>query len=144
MFFAKLHPLLVHFPMALLVSGTLFQLLGKLQREEALVDAGEFNVRFGLWAALPVIAVGVLGVLSLETKPEFESFLISHMLFAFLTVSLFGVLLVLHQFKERLWVNILYHLFLMLGLMSILTTGFYGGELVHRFGLPTSQTQITG
>lgn len=141
MFFAKLHPLLVHFPMALLVSGTLFELFGKLQHEEAIIDAGRFNIRFGLWATLPVITVGALGVRSVEVTPKFESFLVSHILFAFLTVVLFAVLLVLNRFKAKRWVNIFYYLFLVLGLVSIMATGFYGGELVHRFGLPAGKIE---
>lgn len=136
MFFAKLHPLLVHFPMALLVSGTLFELFGKLQHEEAIVQAGRFNIRFGFWSALPVIGVGAMGARSLDITPKFKDFLVSHMLLAFLTAGLFAALLILNRFRTRQWVNLFYYLCLVLGLAGILATGFYGGELVHRFDLP--------
>ena len=38
MFFAKLHPLIVHFPVGLLVSGALFEMYGKLTGEESSED----------------------------------------------------------------------------------------------------------
>ena len=70
MFFAKLHPLLVHFPVGLLVSGTLFELYGNFQGEKIVAKAGAFNVRFGFWCSLPVALVGFLGVMSIELKDE--------------------------------------------------------------------------
>jgi uncharacterized membrane protein len=42
MFFAKLHPLIVHFPVGLLVSGALFEIYGKVGKEEAVRVAGRF------------------------------------------------------------------------------------------------------
>ncbi|MFQ5715491.1 MAG: DUF2231 domain-containing protein [Nitrospinales bacterium] len=136
MFFAKLHPLLVHFPMALLASGALFEIFGKLQKEESVVAAGKFNVRFGFWSAIPTIIVGVLGGLSLNLKPEVSSFLVLHIMYAFLTLGLFAVIIFLNRFLENPWVKVVYYLLLASGLFSILATGFYGGEMVHRFGLP--------
>lgn len=122
--------------MALLVSGTLFELFGQLQHEDAIVRAGRFNIRFGFWSALPVVVVGALGARSLDITPKFKGFLVSHMLFAFLTAVVFAAVLILNRFRTRWWVNTFYYLCLVLGLAGILATGFYGGELVHRFGLP--------
>ena len=89
MFFAKLHPLLVHFPVGLLVSGTLFELYGNFREEKSVARAGAFNVRFGFWCSLPVAVVGFLGVMSIELKNEFKPFVASHMLFTLSTVVIF-------------------------------------------------------
>ena len=72
MFFAKLHPLLVHFPIGLLVTGTLFELYGNFRGEKIVAKAGSFNIKFGFWCSIPVAAIGFLGLMSLELKDEFK------------------------------------------------------------------------
>tara|TARA_Y100000294_G_scaffold169420_1_gene180565 strand:+ start:878 stop:1300 length:423 start_codon:yes stop_codon:yes gene_type:complete len=136
MFFAKLHPLLVHFPVGLLVSGVLFELYGNLRGENSVAQAGAFNVRFGFWCSLPVAVVGFLGVMSIEVKDEFKPFLSRHILFAFSTVFLFLGVMLLSRFCDRTWGKMVYYFFLMAGLLAVLGAGYYGGELVHRFNLP--------
>lgn len=136
MFFAKLHPLIVHFPVGLLVSGVLFEIYGRLGKEEGVRVAGRFNVRLGFWCALPVMAVGFLGMLSLENTEKFQKFLSNHLLAAFSTVLFFAIALLISRFGGGRF-QIGYYFFLGLGLLSVLATGFFGGELVHRFGVST-------
>ena len=75
MIFAKIHPLLVHFPVALFVSGVLLILYGKLQKEETVQVAGLFNIRFGFWCALVTLSVGILAVINMEVKDKFREML---------------------------------------------------------------------
>ena len=136
MFFAKLHPLIVHFPVGLLVSGALFEIYGKVANEEAVQAAGRFNVRFGFWCALPVMVVGFLGMLSLEDTRKFEAFLGNHILSVFFTLLFFLLALLISRFGKGKWPAV-YFVFLGLGLFSVLAAGYFGGELVHRFGVST-------
>lgn len=117
MFFAKLHPLLVHFPMALLVAGALFELFGKWQKEEAIQDAGRFNVRWGLWSTLPVMIVGELGIVDLEVRAEAQPFLDSHIQFALVTFAIFGLLMFLQRFRRNSWIGFFHYLLLAIGLV---------------------------
>ena len=137
MFFAKLHPLLVHFPVGLFVSGTLFELYGNLRGEKIVAQAGEFNVRFGFWCSIPVAVVGFLGLMSIESKDEFQPFVNKHMFFALSTVLIFFVVLLTSRFRDKTWGKILHYCLLVVGLFTVISAGFYGGELVHRFNLPT-------
>ena len=136
MFFAKLHPLLVHFPIGLLVTGTLFELYGNFMGEKIVAEAGSFNIKFGFWCSIPVAVVGFFGLMSLELKDEFKPFVAKHLLFTFSTIIIFFCVILLSRFRYKTWCNALHHFLLMVGLFAVLNAGFYGGELVHRFNLP--------
>ena len=137
MFFAKLHPLLVHFPIGLLVTGTLFELYGNFRGEKIVAKAGSFNIKLGFWCSIPVAVIGFFGLMSLELKDEFKPFVAKHLLFTFSTIIIFFCVILLSRFRYKTWCNVLHHFLLMLGLFTVLNAGFYGGELVHRFNLPT-------
>ena len=150
MFFANLHPMLVPFVVALLVTGVVFEFYGRLQKEESARTAGGFNIRLGLAFACVAVVVGFLGVigiadifseadprLSLEVKERLRKFLFYHILFATSTVMVFILALIAFRFRKRPWARILYFSLLGLGLCTVLATGYLGGELVHRFGLPS-------
>ena len=137
MFFAKLHPLLVHFPIGLLVTGTLFELYGNFRGEKIVAKAGSFNIKLGFWCSIPVAVIGFFGLMSLELKDEFKPFIAKHLLFAFSTIIIFFCIILLSRFRYKTWCNVLHHFLLMVGLFTVLNAGFYGGELVHRFNLPT-------
>ena len=139
MFFAKLHPLLVHLPVGLLVSGAIFELYGKMRNDEIVATAGWFNIRLGFVCALGVMVVGFLGVMSLEFSEKSKPFLSKHLLYALSTGILFLLALIAGRFKSKTWARWLYCVLIFFGLLTALSTGFYGGELVHGFGIATLQ-----
>ncbi len=136
-FFAKLHPMIVHFPMGLLVSGVVFEIYGVLRNDEVVETAGRFNVRFGFWCLFPVLLVGFLGMISLENTEKFRDFLSSHLKFAFTTAGVFILAMLVSRYLRQPWGRILYLLIIATGGICVLTTGYFGGELVHRFGVST-------
>jgi uncharacterized membrane protein len=140
--FAYVHPLVVHFPVALLVSGSLLELYGRLQKEEVAQTAGRFNVQLGFWFLLAAMSVGLLGLLDLEIKDKFREFLRSHILFAFSTALVYSTAMVCYRFRQKKWVDGVYQLLLLIGLGTTLATGYFGGELVHRFGVPSGQPLV--
>ena len=150
MAFAQLHPMLVPFAVALLVTGVVFEYYGKLQNEESARTAGGFNIHLGLAFAAVAVAVGFLGVIGIgdifseadprvgtEVKIQMRKFLSYHILFACTTVVIFILALVAARFRKKKWGQVLYFSLLGIGLATVLATGYYGGELVHRFGLPS-------
>lgn len=140
--FAYVHPLLVHFPVALLISGSVLELYGRLHKEEVAEIAGRFNVKLGFWFMLVAMTVGLLGLLDLEVKDTFRGFLRSHILFAFSTALVYGTAMLCYRWRHKAWAHWLYQLLLLIGLGTTLATGYFGGELVHRFGLPSGDQAL--
>ena len=136
-FFAKLHPMIVHFPVGLLTSGVVFEIYGALRNDEVAETAGRFNIRFGFWCLFPVLLVGFLGMISLENTEKFRDFLSSHLTFAFCTAGVFFSAMLVSRYLRQSWGRILYFLIIAVGGIFVLTTGYFGGELVHRFGVST-------
>ena len=139
MFFAKLHPLLVHFPMALLFSGAFFQLFGSLQRETVIQEAGTFNIRLGFLTLPVIMAVGGFAILELQVNGLADYFLASHIRYAFGTLFIFAIYLSIQQFRGKIWAEAANYFLLLAGLITVFLTGFFGGELVHRFGIAVAE-----
>ena len=137
-FFAKLHPLIVHFPVALLTSGVVFEVYGSLRNDVVVATAGRFNTRLGFWCIFPVLLVGFLGMLSLGDTEKFKYFLAGHLRFAYLTAGAFLIAMIVSRYFNSSLGQVVYFLALVTGLFCVLNTGYYGGELVHRFELPAS------
>ena len=139
MFFAKLHPLLVHLPVGLLVSGAIFELYGKMRNDEIVATAGWFNVRLGFTCALMVMVVGFLGAMSLEFSEQAKLFLGKHLLYACSTALIFLMALIAGSYRPKTWARWLYCVLIFCGLLTAISTGFYGGELVYGFGIAIDQ-----
>ncbi|NIQ02139.1 MAG: DUF2231 domain-containing protein [Nitrospinaceae bacterium] len=149
MFFAELHPVLVPFPVALLLSGVMFEFYGWLQKEESARLAGGFNLRLGLALAAVSMVVGFLGVYGMSDllseadpridpgiKVRLKEFLTWHVLFACSTVLIFALALIAYRYRQKPAAYTLFYLLLAAGAVTTLAAGYCGGELVHRFGLP--------
>jgi hypothetical protein len=90
--------------------------------------------------------LGVIGIgdifseadprVSPEVKVHMRKFLSYHVLFASSTVLIFILALITARYCKKKWGQALYFTLLGVGLASVLATGYFGGELVHRFGLP--------
>ena len=141
--------MLVPFAVALLVTGVVFEYYGKFQNEESARTAGGVNIRLGLAFAAVAVVVGFLGVIGIgdifseadprvspEVKIHMRKFLSYHILFACSTVVIFILALVAARYRKKKWGQVLYFSLLGVGLATVLVTGYCGGELVHRFGLP--------
>ncbi|MBN4079956.1 hypothetical protein JYT60_01835, partial [bacterium AH-315-C08] len=119
-------------------SGVVFEVYGSLRKDEVVTTAGRFNTRLGFWCIFPVLLVGFLGMLSLGDTEKFKDFLSGHLRFAFFTAGTFFVAMVVSRYFRNPLGRVIYFLALVAGLACVLRTGYYGGELVHRFNLPHS------
>jgi uncharacterized membrane protein len=147
-----LHPLIIHFPIALLLIAPLFILIGALLRPE--------KARPAHAAALLLIAMGTASIfVAVETgeaagklaerSPEINAILEHHeqladwtrITFSVLTLVFAGIVVVpvlLHAQPHRIATTLMPLLFLALYLgaaLLLINTAHNGGRLVHEFGV---------
>jgi uncharacterized membrane protein len=139
------HPLIVHFPIALLMAAVLFDAVAYFSKRDAFEKAAHWNLILGLVTA--GVAV-VTGLLAEETVPQFEVMQETaerHETFAFVTLGVFAILCLWRIWKRGEFFNRLrtyYLLFALVGLVSLSITAYYGGELVYKFGVGTQPPQV--
>jgi len=128
------HPVLVHFPIALLVISLLFDLLGYVKKNPALTTAAYYNlIAAGIVAPFAVIT-GVLAWIFAYGQAPLQGYLLYHLLLGVLTMLLILALLWLRaQHRGRLdgtWGRT-YTILGIIAFLIITLTGHLGGFLAQ-------------
>ncbi len=137
---SHLHPMLVHFPIALIAVGFLFELASVLYKKDVYFSKlGFYLLLLGSLAALAALFTGAL--FTSEMEGAAGAVKDTHKLFAWVTVTLLVILsvfrmLIKAQNKEN--TNFKWIAFALYGLaaISVSITGFYGGTLVYNYMMP--------
>lgn len=136
---ATLHPLVIHFPIALLISALAFDLVGVLWRREAFSSAAYYALLIGALGAVAAVLTGNQAEEAAERLAGIEPVLELHqklgqvtMWAALAAVALRWYLIRRQPLAQRLRV-------LLLGISLALAVlvgvgGYYGGQLVYEFG----------
>ncbi len=131
-----LHPVVVHFPIALFVSAMGLELFAVVLKKEKLHSVAWINF---ILAVLGSAAAAVTGLLEAErlhliSHPVFNT----HRLFGFLTAGLgVAALALLGLLKRRSdrWFRFLF-LITLIWVVSLVSIGsYYGGRLVYEYGV---------
>lgn len=130
-----LHPLLVHFPIALLLVGTVFQIIAL--RKKAFFDRAAFVLLFlgflsGIAAFLS--GPGAETFASAHWGNAYLSIVHIHKVYAAVTMLLFGGALgirMLQYFLKIKWVTPLVLVLCLAGSFALAMTGHYGGQMVY-------------
>ena len=142
-FLADLHPIVVHFPVALLVTYSLLEIIGII-----------FNIKLFTQSAYILLIIGIIGtfISVLTGNQAFEDYqhwneassniFNSHQFYANITTWFFVFIAVIRTFlvvKEKFNGVIKYSfiLFAAIGIFFIYKTAVYGGELINKFGVGT-------
>ena len=90
-----------------------------------------------------MLAVGLVAAINLEVPEKAKPFLGYHMLGAFTSAAIFIAVMLIGRFGKGQAMSLLRSLLLAAGLLGVLGTGYLGGELVHRHGLPQAALENT-
>jgi len=136
----EFHPILVHFPIVLLIFGLLFDLLSVVFRKEAcLSKAGFWLLLAGTITAVPTVLAGILFTAFLtgdagDLKVKHETFALITLCLAVVT-SGFRIYLVSAK-KENTGLKWPALILYILTAACVSVTGFLGGTLVYRHMMP--------
>lgn len=135
----SLHPLVIHFPIALLISALAFDLVGVLWRRSAFTSAGLYAQTLGALGAAAAVLTGNQAEEAVEAIPGIESLLELHERLGQVTLWVAVAAVALRWYLTRRQpLNVpLRGLMLAISLGLALLVGFggfYGGKLVYEFG----------
>ena len=139
--FGHLHPILIHFPLALLLTGwalDLIQVWTKApQVRSALQSASRWNLLIGGAALVPALITGWAAYQTVAHDAPSHAAMTLHRNLALATVAVFVVIGVLAWLRrETEWINRWpFRIGFLLAVALLLATGFRGGLLVYTYGL---------
>jgi uncharacterized membrane protein len=139
---APMHPIFVHYTIALTSASLMFDALGFFLNKSSLTAAGGWTLVSSTAMTLMTISTG----LSSSTRAPVEegearSFLRAHMA---LGLIFFGLLVAITFWRLSLWQNgrgVSWLYLIALAIVSLVMTiqGYLGGELVYRYGVEVEQ-----
>ena len=142
-FLAELHPKVVHFPIALLISSVLFDVIGLFSGKEFYHKSSHLLLFLGVLGAFAASVSGNQAFIAYlfwndSSRKVFEN----HEFFANVTIWYFALLLILRTFfvLKKKYISSIKYLIIVLSLAGcyfIFQTSEYGGELVKKFGIGT-------
>jgi uncharacterized membrane protein len=139
---APMHPIFVHFTVALTSASLIFDALGFFLNKISLTNAGGWTLLGSALMTLMTISTGLTSSTRAPVEEgEARSFLRAHMA---LGLIFFGLLAAVTFWRMSVWQNGQGVSWLYLSAMAVVTLvmslqGYLGGELVYRYGVEVEQ-----
>lgn len=133
-----IHPIVVHFPIALLCVGVAFDALAPRWPTGGLRETSLYCLLAGVMSAALAVVTGGMEEELAERAGAPESVLELHESLGTVTLVVFFVLLGLRLAMQWGWIKDIRSLTLGLGVIGIVIlalTGYWGGELVYTYGI---------
>ncbi len=148
----EFHPMSVHFPIALLLTGFVLDLIGLAFQRKFFQQAGFLLLILGAAGVVTAYLSGEQAEESVEHLPGMHAAVEQHEEFALYTLwlvllsALFRTVLVILK-KYRDFLSIISTLLLSVAIGFVIITAYYGGELVHTKGVHINKSlpdQVNG
>ena len=138
-----IHPMVVHFPIALLMASVLLDLLAARWHQIGFPEASLYTLIGGLAGAVVSVITGSFAEELVEKSGVPEAALDLHETLGYATLWLFVGLLAIRLGMSRGWLREIPALSIGVGLVGVVilaATGYYGGSLVYEFGAGVART----
>jgi len=139
-----LHPMLVHFPIALLFASVLFDVAGKTLSRDSLREGACWLLGLGLAGGIASAIAGSLAEHAAEKAGVSEALIETHETLAYVTLGIMAVLFLFRLlFRNRFGTRAFwtYLVVAALGLVAVSATGHTGGSLVYQHGAGVTSAQ---
>jgi uncharacterized membrane protein len=125
------HVVLIHFPIALLITGAAFDFLSQWTKRRGLADAAYFNFLAAAIATVPTLATGILAWRFALEGQKLKSLLLEHMILGWTASLLIWVIWAVHFRARRIsQMPPKYRLWIELAAVAVIAlTGHLGGFL---------------
>jgi uncharacterized membrane protein len=132
-----LHPMLVHFPIALLIISVLFDAVGAAFKRDSLREGALWLLGLGLLGGVGAVLSGDMAEEAAKKVGIAEALLDRHEIWALVTMWIFGVLFVGRLFLRNHFTALTLAIYLVIasiGIGTLSVTGYFGGDLVYEHG----------
>ena len=130
----RLHPFLVHFPVALILTAVVTEAIAVARRDERMGDAARFMITAAAWLAVPAAVAGFARADSVTVAPDLQSTFMVHRIagtaipvLAFLAAGLAAGV----RRSGQIWELYLFRIVLVITAVAAAIAGHHGGELVY-------------
>ncbi|MBI5021752.1 MAG: DUF2231 domain-containing protein [Ignavibacteriales bacterium] len=142
----NIHPYFVHFPIAILSVGLLWDLLGILLKKESFKNAGWWAQVFGVIAIVITVTTGLIAANTVPHNEASHEIMETHETIGLIVAGAFILLLIWRSFlKTSLPLRKSYQtIYLAIGILAVVTMLYgahLGGKLVYEFGVGGSAVQ---
>ena len=142
-----LHPVVVHFAIALLAVAVVTDLLALVSKKENLRQMAVYLLYIGTAAAIGAVLSGLQAVEVVKVPDEAAELVADHRLSGIITMWLFVALTAMRYAFDRMGlmarpVKWVYYLLSIVALAFLLTTGTRGGNMVYFHGVGIDPSKI--
>jgi len=125
------HVVLIHFPIALLITGAAFDFLSQWRKRRGLAEAAYFNFLAAAISTIPTLATGILAWRFALEGQKLKGLLLEHMVLAWTSSLLIWVIWAVHfRARKQSQMPSSYRLWIELAAVAIIAlTGHLGGFL---------------
>lgn len=142
----NIHPYFVHFPIAILSIGLLWDFLGIIMKKDSLLHAGWWAQLFGTLAIIAAVITGLIAENTVAHNDAVHSILETHETLGLVAAGVFASLFIWRSILrsalpvERILL-VVYILLSAGAVVTMLTGAHLGGRMVYEFGVGGSAVQ---